>query len=90
MEKLSMKTMDMGLQTMGKPKSAGQTADVSGDYDFRKMLQSKNENAQESQNAQDKDQQETKSRKRYQRTRVRQIRQTRQTMRRRIQARQKR
>ena len=56
MEKLSMKTMDMGLQTMGKPKSAGQTADVSGDYDFRKMLQSKNENAQESQNAQDKDQ----------------------------------
>ncbi len=56
MEKLSMKTMDIGLQTMGKPKPAGQTADVSGDYDFRKLLQSKNENAQESQNTQDKDQ----------------------------------
>lgn len=56
MEKLSMKTMDIGIQTMGKPKSANQSADVSGDYDFRKMLQSKNEDAQESQNTQDKDQ----------------------------------
>ena len=56
MEKLSMKTMDIGIQTMGKPKSANQPADVSGDYDFRKMLQSKNEDAQESQNTQDKDQ----------------------------------
>ena len=46
MEKLSMKTMDIGFQTAGNVKAAQQTADVSGDYDFRKMLQSKNEDAQ--------------------------------------------
>lgn len=46
MEKLSMKTMDIGFQTSGNVKAAQQTADVSGDYDFRKMLQSKNEDAQ--------------------------------------------
>ena len=38
MEKLSMKTMDIGFQTAGNVKAAQQTADVSGDYDFRKML----------------------------------------------------
>ena len=46
MEKLSMKTMDIGFQTAGNVKASQQTADVSGDYDFRKMLQSKNEDAQ--------------------------------------------
>lgn len=46
MEKLSMKTVDIAFQTTGKAKSANQTGDVSGDYDFRKMLQSKNEDAQ--------------------------------------------
>ena len=46
MEKMSMKTMDIGFQTAGNVKAAQQTADVSGDYDFRKMLQSKNEDAQ--------------------------------------------
>lgn len=43
MEKLSMKTMDVGFQATGNLKAANQTADVSGDYDFRKMLESKNE-----------------------------------------------
>lgn len=46
MEKLSMKTMDIGFQTAGKAKAPNQTADVSGDFDFRKMLQSKNDDAQ--------------------------------------------
>lgn len=46
MEKVSMKTVDIGLQTTGKAKPGNQTGDVSGDYDFRKMLQSKNEDAQ--------------------------------------------
>jgi len=56
MEKLNMTTADIGFQTVGRPKSANQTADVSGDCDFRKMLQNKNKDAQESQNTQDKDQ----------------------------------
>lgn len=46
MEKLSMKTMDIAFQAAGKAKAPNQTGDVSGDYDFRKMLQSKNEDAQ--------------------------------------------
>lgn len=46
MEKMSMKTMDIGFQTAGKMKKPNQTADVSGDNDFRKLLQSKNEDTQ--------------------------------------------
>ena len=45
MEKLSMKTMDIAFQAAGKTKAPNQTGDVSGDYDFRKMLQSKDEDA---------------------------------------------
>ncbi len=46
MEKMSMKTMDIGFQTAGKMKKPNQTADVSGDNDFRKLLQNKNEDTQ--------------------------------------------
>lgn len=53
MEKLSMKTVDIGLQTAGKPNSAVQAGDVSGDFDFKKMIQNKSEDAQGSQSKQD-------------------------------------
>lgn len=53
MEKLSMKTVDIGLQTAGKPNSAVQAGDVSGDFDFKKMIQNKSEDAQSSQSKQD-------------------------------------
>ena len=60
MEKLSMKTMDIAFQAAGKTKAPNQTGDVSGDYDFRKMLQSKDEDAQGKQDSKevtkDKDQ----------------------------------
>lgn len=60
MEKLSMKTVDIAFQAAGKAKAPNQTGDVSGDYDFRKMLQSKDEDAQGKQDSKevtkDKDQ----------------------------------
>ena len=60
MEKLSMKTVDIAFQAAGKTKAPNQTGDVSGDYDFRKMLQSKDEDAQGKQDSKevtkDKDQ----------------------------------
>ncbi len=51
MDKLGMKTVDLAAQMFGNTKTAGQTADVSGD--FRKMLEGKNEGAGAGQGSQD-------------------------------------
>lgn len=52
MQKLSMKTMDIGIQTSGKPKSSVQPGGVSGD-DFKTMIQNKSEDTQNSPNKQE-------------------------------------